>query len=97
LFKPQSNAFSEIWLDGKKATTVEYWKKDYPEGVDPVAAMHVDTGKGIITDDPVEPIYGDQYLPKKFKMAVTVPTDNSLDLYINDIGVVVSTDPKKRR
>jgi sulfite reductase (ferredoxin) len=95
LFKPQSTAFSEIWLDGKKATTVEYWKKDYPKGVDPVAAMHVDTGKGIITNDPVEPIYGDQYLPKKFKMAVTVPTDNSLDLYINDIGVVVITDPKK--
>jgi sulfite reductase (ferredoxin) len=95
LFKPQSTAFSEIWLDGKKATTVEYWKKDYPKGVDPVAAMHVDTGKGIITNDPVEPIYGDQYLPKKFKMAVTVPTDNSLDLYINDIGVVVITDPRK--
>jgi len=26
---------------------------------------------------------------------VTVPGDNSLDLYINDIGVVVITDPKK--
>merc|ERR1719364_491973 len=33
--------------------------------------MFRDTGKGIITSDPTEPIYGDQYLPKKFKMAVT--------------------------
>merc|ERR550514_255321 len=95
LFKPQSTAFSEIWLDGEKAASVEYWKKDYPEGVDPVSAAAVDTGNGIIVDDPVEPIYGDQYLPKKFKIAVTVPTDNSIDLYINDIGCVVITDPKK--
>merc|ERR1719460_798308 len=77
------------------AASVEYWKKDYPENVDPVKEMFRDTGKGIITSDPTEPIYGDQYLPKKFKMAVTVPGDNSLDLYINDIGVVVITDPKK--
>merc|ERR1719460_741490 len=77
------------------AASVEYWKKDYPENVDPVKEMHVDTGKGIIVKDSTEPIYGDQYPPKKFKMAVTVPTDNSLDLYINDIGVVVITDPKK--
>merc|ERR550514_1783483 len=95
LFKPQSTAFSEIWLDGEKAASVEYWKKDYPDGVDPVAAAKVDTGNGVIVDDPVEPIYGDQYLPKKFKIAVTVPTDNSIDLYINDIGCVVITDPKK--
>jgi len=38
---------------------------------------------------PVEdPIYGEAYLPRKFKIAVTVPGDNSVDLYTNDIGVV---------
>jgi sulfite reductase (ferredoxin) len=35
-----------------------------------------------------EPIYGAAYLPRKFKIAVTVPGDNSVDLYTNDIGVV---------
>ena len=54
--------------------------------------MRHDTGNGIILDNPIEPIYGDMYLPRKFKIAVTVPGDNSLDIYINDIGVVVMTD-----
>ncbi|BDE08107.1 sulfite reductase subunit beta [Vulcanimicrobium alpinum] len=35
-----------------------------------------------------EPIYGATYLPRKFKIAVTVPGDNSVDLYTNDVGVV---------
>jgi sulfite reductase (ferredoxin) len=43
-------------------------------------------------DDNVEPIYGDRYLPRKFKIGVTVPGDNSLDIYTNDIGVVVVTN-----
>ena len=29
------------------------------------------------------------YLPRKFKIGVTVPGDNSLDIYTNDIGLVV--------
>ena len=34
----------------------------------------------------VEPIYGPTYLPRKFKMAVALPTDNISDIYANDIG-----------
>lgn len=36
---------------------------------------------------------GPQFLPRKFKIAVTVPGDNSVDILTNDIGVVVITDP----
>nr|KAJ0216832.1 hypothetical protein LSAT_V11C300133660 [Lactuca sativa] len=32
------------------------------------------------------------FLPRKFKVAVSVPTDNSVDVLTNDIGVVVVTD-----
>ena len=32
-----------------------------------------DNGNGIITGHPVEPLYGRTYLPKKFKIAFTVP------------------------
>ncbi|MDB5028474.1 MAG: sir, partial [Candidatus Eremiobacteraeota bacterium] len=35
-----------------------------------------------------EPIYGETYLPRKFKIAVTAPGDNSVDLYTNDVGIV---------
>jgi sulfite reductase (ferredoxin) len=41
-----------------------------------------------------EPIYGTQFLPRKFKIAVTVPGDNSVDLFTNDIGIVVISDEK---
>jgi sulfite reductase (ferredoxin) len=41
-----------------------------------------------------EPIYGTQFLPRKFKVAVTVPGDNSVDLFTNDIGVVVLCNEK---
>jgi sulfite reductase (ferredoxin) len=35
-----------------------------------------------------EPIYGATFLPRKFKIAVTAPGDNSVDIYTNDLGVV---------
>jgi sulfite reductase (ferredoxin) len=91
LFRPMTPAFSEIWLDGEKAATIETWAKEVAHhNVD--QAMLYDSGRGIILPDSVEPIYGDRYLPRKFKIAVTVPGDNSLDIYTNDIGVVVIVD-----
>jgi len=94
LFKPQSNAFTELWAGEEKVAEMEYWLKDLKaEGFDIQSAMLKDTGTGIITKDKVEPLYGQRYLPRKFKIAVTVPGDNSLDIYTNDIGLVVLTSP----
>lgn len=93
LFRPMTPAFAELWLDGDKVATTEVWGKEVAHhNIDQV--MRHDNGRGIILDHPVEPIYGDRYLPKKFKIGVTVPGDNSLDIYTNDIGVVVITDDK---
>ena len=39
-----------------------------------------------------DPLYRKAYLPRKFKIAVAVPGDNSVDLYTNDIGVVPILD-----
>ncbi|MBW4696774.1 MAG: NADPH-dependent assimilatory sulfite reductase hemoprotein subunit [Aphanocapsa lilacina HA4352-LM1] len=36
----------------------------------------------------VEPIYGKTYLPRKFKIAVAVEGDNSVDIYTQDLGVI---------
>ena len=33
-----------------------------------------------------EPIYGDRYLPRKFKIGVTAAGNNSIDIYTNDMG-----------
>lgn len=92
LFKPQSTAFSELWLGDEKVAELEYWSKELKDsGFDIQKEMRHDNGHGILTSDPVEPLYGQRYLPRKFKMAITVPGDNSLDIYTNDIGLVVIT------
>lgn len=36
----------------------------------------------------VEPIYGDTYLPRKFKMGFVVPPDNDIDVFSQDLGFV---------
>ena len=96
LFRPMTPAFTEIWLDGQKAATVETWGKEVGDKYKIDEMMKKDTGRGVVLDHPVEPIYGDRYLPKKFKIAVTVPGDNSLDIYTNDIGCVVIMDDAKK-
>lgn len=90
LFRPLTTAFSEIWLDGEKQMeTVWFTEVNAKHKID--ETMKYDNGRGIVLDHP-EPIYGDRYLPRKFKIGVTVPGDNSLDIYTNDIGVVVVTN-----
>ncbi|XP_030520820.1 sulfite reductase [ferredoxin], chloroplastic [Rhodamnia argentea] len=80
LLTPQSGFYFDMWVDGEKITT------DEPAEV--VKARN-DNSHGTNFPDSPEPIYGTQFLPRKFKIAVTVPTDNSVDIFTNDIGVVV--------
>merc|ERR1719258_929053 len=91
-----TQAFYEIWLDGQPADKTEYWQRDIGKeqpGVDLDEVRVEDRGNGIITGHAIEPLYGRTYLPKKFKIAFTVPGDNGVDLYINDIGCVVIMEP----
>jgi sulfite reductase (NADPH) hemoprotein beta-component len=36
----------------------------------------------------VEPIYGDRYLPRKFKIGVAVPPTNDIDVFSQDLGFI---------
>jgi sulfite reductase (NADPH) hemoprotein beta-component len=38
--------------------------------------------------DEAEPIYGDTYLPRKFKAAFVVPPQNDVDVYAQDLGFI---------
>jgi sulfite reductase (ferredoxin) len=84
LLRPQTEAYYEIWLDGEKAVTVE----EHPD----VVAARENAVRGTVFTDSVEPIYGTHYMPRKFKVAVTVPGDNSIDAYTQDVTLVVITD-----
>ena len=39
-----------------------------------------------------EPIYGQTYLPRKFKTAIAIPPVNDVDVYTNDLGFVAITE-----
>ena len=81
LLTPQSGAYYEIWLDGEKAISGE----EDPE----VKAARQRNGNGTLFKDKEEPIYGEHYMPRKFKSCVTVPGDNSVDLYSQDLALVL--------
>ena len=72
-FAPRSSAYWDIWLDGEKL--------DNPHL--PAAGPVLVPTPG---DDPVEPIYGQAYLPRKFKTAFALPFDNCTDVHANDLG-----------
>lgn len=84
LLTPQTGAYYEIWLDGEKAISGE----PHPD----VLAALQRNGNRTIFHDKEEPIYGTHYMPRKFKVCVTVPGDNSVDLFSQDVTLVVMTD-----
>lgn len=69
---PRTPAYHELWL-----TNGETGKRQLAGG-----------GAVPAGEDPVEPIYGPTYLPRKFKIAITIPGDNSVDVYANDVGLL---------
>ncbi len=44
------------------------------------------------TEVEVEPIYGDTYLPRKFKTAFVVPPQNDVDVFAQDLGFIAITE-----
>jgi sulfite reductase (ferredoxin) len=70
---PRSSAYWNIWLDGERVDNPLLPKQ----------------GQVLVPtpgDDPVEPIYGKAYLPRKFKTAFSLPHDNCTDVFANDLG-----------
>jgi len=45
-------------------------------------------GEKVAGSAEIEPIYGDTYLPRKFKAAIAVPPYNDVDVYAHDLGFI---------
>lgn len=77
----QMQALSQELAEYFRPKTTAYydlWLKDENgEEVDATEFMPVE-----------EPIYGERYLPRKFKMGIALPEDNCVDLYTHDIGLM---------
>lgn len=57
----------------------ELWVKDLETGQETLEAGG---------EPEVEPIYGPTYLPRKFKIGITLPEDNCIDVYTQDLGFI---------
>ncbi|KIY52885.1 sulphite reductase hemo protein, beta subunit [Fistulina hepatica ATCC 64428] len=73
---PRTTAYHEIWLDGGEINAL----KESGKG-----KMQLVAG-GALQD--FEPLYGEFYLPRKFKIAVAVPPTNDVDVFTNDLGFI---------
>ncbi|GAC1336370.1 MAG: NADPH-dependent assimilatory sulfite reductase hemoprotein subunit [Isosphaeraceae bacterium] len=72
---PRSSSYFDIWLDGERVDNPLLPKQ----------------GPSLVTtsgDDPIEPIYGKAYLPRKFKSAFTLPEENCVDAFANDLAFI---------
>ena len=82
-------SYLDLWVDGDLAYRIQ------PSRAVRAAQERQQDGK-LFSGDPEEPLYGSTYLPRKFKIAVTVPGDNSVDLLTQDIGLVLFSDRRGR-
>ena len=78
-------AYLDLWVDGELSYRIKPSR-----GVNAVRQRQHEGG--VFSGDGAEPLYGATYLPRKFKCAVTVPGDNSVDLLTQDIGLVAFAD-----
>ena len=87
VLSPQSaeGSYLDLWVDGDLSYRIK------PTRAVKKARSRQHEG-GVFSGDANEPLYGGTYLPRKFKVAVTVPGDNSVDLLTQDIGLVAFAD-----
>ena len=64
----------------------ELWVRDLDTG----QKERVD-GEGGEAEE-VEPIYGQVYMPRKFKIGIALPHDNCVDVYTHDLGLLAIPD-----
>src|SRR5438477_7632338 len=47
----------------------------------------VDGEKVAGAEEPTDPLYGERYLPRKFKIGLAIAEDNTIDVLTNDLGI----------
>jgi sulfite reductase (ferredoxin) len=58
----------------------------------------VDGAPWLADEDPADepdPLYGERYLPRKFKVGLAVPEDNTIDVLTNDLAIVALFDGER--
>lgn len=83
---PNTTAYHEIWLQGEDAGDKDGDSDNWNKRVGgPTLKKTLVAGNALVD---VEPLYGPTYLPRKFKIVITVPPFNDVDVYAHDIGLI---------
>jgi sulfite reductase (ferredoxin) len=54
--------------------------------------VETSSGSSEVAGASEEPVYGKQYLPRKFKIAIAIPPRNDVDVYANDLGFIAHVE-----
>jgi sulfite reductase (ferredoxin) len=56
-------------------------------------------GEKVTAEEPPDPLYGERYLPRKFKIGLAIPGDNTIDVLTNDLAIVAlfEGDPQNEK
>ena len=73
-FRARTAAYWELFVNGDRAASATSAPRPEEPGPD--------------ADGPVEPIYGEAYLPRKFKIGLAWPGDDCVDIHSHDVGLV---------
>ncbi len=49
-------------------------------------------GEKVTPEEEPDPLYGERYLPRKFKLGLAIPEDNTIDVLTNDLAIVALFD-----
>jgi sulfite reductase (NADPH) hemoprotein beta-component len=84
----QSNVHEEVYQYA--AETAEYFK--------PKTRAYFEIWLGeekVVSSEDTEPLYQSRYLPRKFKIAFSIPPHNDVDVFANDLGfIAIQNDGK---
>ena len=86
---PKTSAYYEVWMDGEVVA-------DYPFNPDKPSPHGRGQGEGphhnLLPEgegtDPIEPLYGETYMPRKFKIGISTPEDNCIDVLSHDLAIL---------
>jgi sulfite reductase (ferredoxin) len=84
-------------LGGRARDEVSAWVQEVARRFRPRSRAYYEIwadGERIVTAETPneEPLYGDAYLPRKFKIGFAAPDENCVDVFANDVGLIPLVD-----
>ncbi|QLL32464.1 hypothetical protein HG536_0C06330 [Torulaspora globosa] len=90
-FLPKTTAYHEIWLSGTDERDYnDDWSSIFENRKEGPTKKKTLVGGNALVD--VEPLYTNVYLPRKFKVNITVPPYNDVDVWASDVGLIAIID-----